>query len=82
MITFEQHNNSNTYYAIRWLNLSTNEFDGELEGNFKSVIETLEHLEVVDFEMYDKEFKIVEVKETPISENEIKLWIESNKYNL
>ena len=82
MKTFEQHIDSDTYYAIRWLSMSTKKFDGELEGYFKSTEEVLYYISHLDFNMYGEEFKIVQVQETLISKADIKMWKETNKYNI
>jgi len=82
MKTFEQHINSDTYYAIRWLSIPTNKFDGELEGHFKSTEEVLEYISHLDFDSYGEEFKIFQVQEKEISKTDVKMWKETNKYNI
>jgi len=84
MKTFEQHNSSNKYYAIKWLNLITNVFV-DAEGNFENLEEVEEFLGfkiLDDLSVYNKEYKIVKIEEETITEEELKLWHETKKYNL
>jgi len=85
MKTYEQHNKSTHYYAIRWVSVITNRFDGELEGHFNTLDEIMIHLfdnYELDVDLYDVDFKIIKVEETEISKDDVNLWLESSKYNL
>lgn len=77
-------NELNSYYAIRWLNLNTNEF-GEAEGRYNTILDALLYnfdIEDIPLEKYDKEFIIVKITEEIIDIKEIEMNIKTINYNL
>lgn len=80
--TYESNNNTENYYAIRWLNLPTKKF-GEAEGRFKTLQELIDTLGFDPIEDFDTgEFKIVSINEKELTLEDLKLHLTTKKFNM